>query len=236
MPAIEALLQTSIEAHEAGDLRLAAEGFAAVLAVAPELPDAWYNAGLVAFQSGQNDQAIAALERAAALQPEPEYLTDLAAIYQTIGDDSRADQLLSTAIAIDSDYGPAHFHRGVVLSSQNRFDEALLHLHRAIDLDYGVDSSLQQIGLVYDRAGDSASAIQAYESALAINPQLTHCLERISHYSILGTHELNFESITQVEHLGTVFAQCPSHRQRGAKLLVAAGLFFEQSEANETRD
>ena len=62
MPAIEALLQTSIEAHEAGDLRLAAEGFAAVLAVAPELPDAWYNAGLVAFQSGQNDQAIAALE------------------------------------------------------------------------------------------------------------------------------------------------------------------------------
>ncbi len=233
MPAIEALLQTSIEAFEAGDLQLAAEGFAAVVAVAPELPDAWYNAGLVAFQAGQNDQAIAAMEQAVSLQPEPEYLTDLAAIYQTVGDDTRADQLLSTAIAIDGDYGPAHFHRGVVLSSQNRFDEALQHLHRAIDLDYSLDTTLQQIGLVFDRVGDSMSAIRSYESALALNPQLPQCLERLSHHSILGTHELNFETITQVEHLGSVFAQCPSHRQRGAKLLVAAGLFFEQSETHD---
>jgi tetratricopeptide (TPR) repeat protein len=68
-PNSEQLLMRAMELHQAGDLLGAVEGYKAVLAVAPDRPDALSNLGAAYVRLGQYDDAIKQYEAALKIEP-----------------------------------------------------------------------------------------------------------------------------------------------------------------------
>lgn len=105
----------------------------ALLAQAPELPDALHLDALIAVRQGRHQHAREQLEKALQLAPDsPQSLTSLGHVCETQGDFAAAlavfDRLLDTR---PDDYA-ARLHRGRMLEKLHRGDEALFAYAHAI--------------------------------------------------------------------------------------------------------
>ncbi|MFN9881552.1 MAG: hypothetical protein ACK557_24030, partial [Planctomycetota bacterium] len=64
MSDVASLFSLSMDQHRLGNIALAAQGYAAVLAVEPERAEAWHLAGLAAHQAGRSAEGLQHLLRA----------------------------------------------------------------------------------------------------------------------------------------------------------------------------
>ncbi|MEZ6094141.1 MAG: tetratricopeptide repeat protein [Pirellulaceae bacterium] len=232
MNSIEQLFSASVEAHQSGDLATAAKGYAAVLNASPEHADAWHLAGLVAHQSGRDQQGIQCIERAIDLRNDAEYFTNLAAIFHGQGKFEQAESLASRAIDIDPTFIAAHFRRGVALAALGRTNESLEHFQVALDADFAVDSTLQEVGNVYLAVGEMESAIKAFEVSLYVNPNQPNIYFSLGQLALAGKYHFSSEQIQSIEQLLRDMRGIPSLSARVARLEFALGHHFEQNQAN----
>ncbi len=87
--------------------------YRAVLADAPNLPDSWYNLGWLLRRAGDPSAAIAAYERALALNisgPEEVFLNKGVIFADDLLDPARAQEAYRAALAINPRYGNARFN------------------------------------------------------------------------------------------------------------------------------
>lgn len=227
---VDDLMQNAYSAMEHGDLRVAADRFAQVINLDPTHAEAWYQAGLVLYQTGHTDQALASIEQAITLDANPEYLVNLARIYRGEQELEHAEALLEIALECDPAQSEAWFQLACVQGAQGRFSEALASFEEVKRLPFPADVTHTEIGKVYEASGKISDAISSYEIALSINPASTISIERLSLLSVSGHYHLTTEQITSVGHLSSTFANCPSHAERSAKLTLAEELALSASE------
>ena len=72
----------------------------------------------------------------------------------------RADVLLSKALALDSNYAPAHLFSAFVLQAQFRLDEAIAEDRRALDLDPSLADAYWHMGFVMRRMGEFQRSLE----------------------------------------------------------------------------
>ena len=114
-PEVQSLLATAARAFQERRMPDAVAGYRALLAVAPELPDSWFNLAVAQRATGDGAAALASLERAieAGLTgPEEAHLHRALILLEDRHDAAGARAALDAALAIAPDYVPAWLNLG----------------------------------------------------------------------------------------------------------------------------
>jgi Flp pilus assembly protein TadD len=126
---------------------------------------AHYNLALLLKRVDRVDDAIAAAERAVAIEPRPEARLALGTLYAQQGDLGRAETQLGAAVAAQPRDAAAWLQLGTVRQARGDLAGATEALRKAIALRPGGWGAYAALATVLARAGDEAGARQASADA-----------------------------------------------------------------------
>lgn len=123
---------------------------------------------------GKKDKAAAYYEQALALNPEHNLLyAPLGLAYLENGEIAKAEEQLRRSDKAGIDNIDSRFLSALILFKQNKNDEALAAIDRALELDGRFVEAHYYRGQILDRLGRSDQAVVAYKGALAADPTFT---------------------------------------------------------------
>ncbi|MEA3468753.1 MAG: sulfotransferase [Thermodesulfobacteriota bacterium] len=123
--------------------------------------------GIVLYNLGKFEDAIHAVKHALVLDPKNyEFLNTLALAFDKSGQPLMALRYLSQACAIDMGYIKTYKNMATILHQLERYDQSLICLNKALELDSTNFELLKQTAYNYYQLGDLTSASQYYEKAL----------------------------------------------------------------------
>jgi len=162
---LPALLGLGNALDKSGKLELAAQTFERAAAASPVDPIAWHRLGEAYTKLHRSGDAIRALEKSIALDPEiPESHYALA-----LADSKRAEASFRETIRLRPDDAPAHMNLAIVLFGDGRADESAYHFEHA--LRYKPDYALGHLnyGRMLKAIGKNAEATQHFTEAARSN-------------------------------------------------------------------
>jgi tetratricopeptide (TPR) repeat protein len=135
---------------------------------------AWAKLGAIYDATGQKDKAIVSYEKALAINAEYTLLhAPLGIAYIEAGEMAKAEQQSQKCDAAGIDNVESRFLRALVLFKQDRNQEALAAIDRALELEGRFIEAQYYRGQILERMGRSDQAIVAYKGALASDPTFT---------------------------------------------------------------
>jgi len=159
--------------HAAGRLAEASAIYRTVLSVEPAHPVALHLLGVAAFQLGDNEQALALIDRALAANPNfPEAHNNRGNVLKALGRRAQAAASYRAAIAANPRYESAHHHLGIVLFEDGKLEEAVASYEAALALRPGFAEARSNLGTALRELGRLAQAEESYRQAIALNPRL----------------------------------------------------------------
>ncbi len=117
--------------------------------------------------------ALRELKDAVKLQPkDPEIHYSIGIAYHGSGLTEKAIEALKYAIDLKSNYSEAHNYIGTIYLANDRYDDAIREFSLALENEVyeTPDLALYNMGLVYFKKGEYATAIDKYTRALQRNP------------------------------------------------------------------
>ena len=176
-------LQASFRQHQAGNLDAAIAGYRAFLQQQPQHAEANRLLGLALFGRGEVAPAREALENAVRLAPPNAALfNDLGNARRAGGDKAAAVEAFSAAIKAEPGFAFAHFNLadtllevGDIQRASAAYDDVIARGFAGIDGDFHVNR-----GLCRFRLGDAPGALDAFRTALALEPGHSRAATRLS--------------------------------------------------------
>jgi predicted TPR repeat methyltransferase len=177
---LHATMLAGLAKHQAGDAAAALADYRAVLAQAPEHPDA-LNLGAQALRAiGRIDEALEFAARAcAALPHNATFHANRAAILFDAKSFDAARDAAAAAIAADATHAPGWINRAVARAALGDDANAESDYRRALTLAPGAVEARNNLGNLLQRQGRIDEALSEYEAAIAANP---HHREAHSNY------------------------------------------------------
>lgn len=118
------------------ELDLSLKDFNRSLELCPDLAEGHYGQGVIHYEQGRYQEAIASFTNALPLQTEKaQTYYRRASAYEQLNDDAHTLEDLDAAILTDPGYADAYLERGVIYAGQERYTEALREIDKAISLD-----------------------------------------------------------------------------------------------------
>ena len=155
-----------------GDWENAIADFDRFIALAPDDPDGYYQRGNCRIYRGDWDDAIADCTKAMSRNSDL-----LVNCYSIIGfakgwnqDYHGAVAAYRSAIALNPDFVPVYYNRGVTEAYQGNHDSAIGDFNRVLELDNEHAGAYLQRGYVKATQGDYDGAIADYNQAMALDP------------------------------------------------------------------
>jgi tetratricopeptide (TPR) repeat protein len=174
-----------------GNAKKAEEHYKAVAALDPaQLPDAYYNYGVLLVKEGNFEEAEKAFRKTLAIAPTNDAAHDnLGYLLERQGKLAEAASEYRKAIEANPSSRQAHFKLGRILVNQQQYQEAIEQFRLTLTpLDEDTPSYLYALGAAYGRAGDNPKALaymkQAKELAIvhgqtALVSEIEKDLERV---------------------------------------------------------
>lgn len=228
MSKIELLFEEAVQKHQAGDLTAAAIGYAAVLKENSRHSDAWHFAGLIAHQMGNADDALQQIKYAIEIDPtNPEYFSNLASIFNSMGEQESALVSADKAIEISPEFAPAFFQRGIALGKQNKNSDALLSFYASSKAGFSEVKVLAETARIKQFQGDFLGAIEDIQKALAIDDDNPQAYFQLSQFVNLGEYQF---TETQLDSLRNLL-ELPNPNLTSSNLLnVAMAVHLEKEQ------
>ncbi len=176
--AVAALLRAAAGRHQAGDFAAAGAQYRAVLAQAPDHPEALYLSGALAMQTGAGAEAVTKLERSLAFRPN--YLPAIEALgaaFAALGDFEKSVGCFEHAAAEKADSPEAHYNLGHSLFRLGRYTKAVAAFRQAIALKPAYDDAgyLLAVALRLDQKFPAAAV--AYAKLIERQPRNARALD-----------------------------------------------------------
>ena len=169
--ALEKALAAAIQAHQAGELGEAEQGYREILAKAPNAPQVLRMLGLAIHQSRGDAEAIALLERAVELAPNfVEARRDLARIHRARGNLDPSIAAWRAAIELAPERKRLHDGLGNALRAAGRLEEAETAYQRALEIDPGFVDAVSHLAITRRRQNRIEEATQLARRALELQP------------------------------------------------------------------
>ena len=210
MAQLEALFQSALTQHQAGNFAAAANGYASILMKDPKHADAWHLAGLLAHQNGKSDDAVRQIQIAIQLNPNnAEYFSNLAAILGAFHQSEEALEAAEKAIEIDEAFSQGHFQRGMALSQLGRLQDAAESFDKALKLGANKTQCLTETANLKQYLGDIAGAIEDIQASLQIEPNNAHAYFQLSRFVNSGNYEFDQGQLATIRRmLGQLALNC----------------------------
>lgn len=161
----------ALELHRAGRLGEAEAAYLTLLNASPLHPDLLRLLGLLRFQKGRGDEAVALLERSVAVHPG--FLDARRALAVVLGKLGQWEEALaqhSEAARLAPDDASVLNDFGCALLEAGRLDDAAEMLQLAVDLDHEHGEALTNLAAVLNRLGRASDAADAAKQAAALRP------------------------------------------------------------------
>jgi tetratricopeptide (TPR) repeat protein len=174
-----------------GNAKKAEEHYKAVAALDPaQLPDAYYNYGVLLVKEGNFEEAEKAFRKTLEIAPTNDAAHDnLGYLLERQGKLAEAASEYRKALEANPSSRQAHFKLGRILVNQQQYQEAIEQFRLTLTpVDEDTPSYLYALGAAYGRAGDNAKALaymkQAKELAIvhgqtALVSEIEKDLERV---------------------------------------------------------
>lgn len=229
MSDVATLFSLSVDQHQAGNVALAAQGYAAVLAVEPNRAEAWHLAGLAAHQAGRSAEGLQHLFRAIELESgNPEFYSNLSAVWLALGQPSHAETAADTALQLVPNYPAGLFRKGVALAGQGQSAAALPYLQAALDADFSPSATLLELGMALQSLGDFPEAIHALEVALELDADQPLVYFHLSKLVSAGVYQFSTEQIERMEQLLARAGREAWLGPQANRLCFALGVYWEK--------
>jgi len=139
----------------------------------PRAAEAMHQRGVVAYQSGDHENALLFFQRATELDPaNPHYQNNLGVVYQDVGKPAQAIACYRLALDLRGDLASAHSNLGGLLVERHEYVEAEQHCREAIRLRPGLAEAYSNLGLVFSIRAKLCEARECYQQAIALQPSL----------------------------------------------------------------
>ncbi|HLZ04750.1 MAG TPA: tetratricopeptide repeat protein [Bradyrhizobium sp.] len=160
------------------------------LSIDPNRADALHLMGLLSFDEGECDLALAWMARAIRQDPKAEYLKHLGGVLQHVKRYEEALKAFDKAIAFQPDSAELWRSLGEVLLKLDREDEALLSYQRALQLAPGDFDAALKSGVLLHRQGRWGEALAHFNMCEALRPNHAPVLNlrAIAHRGV-GDHQ-----------------------------------------------
>jgi Tfp pilus assembly protein PilF len=132
----QVLLKRALEHHRAGRFEEAAQQYRQILCLNPDHADCLHLLGMVAYQTGDAETAVALIRRAIAIHgTASSYQSNLGNVLRTQGKLAEAEACYRGSLAIRANQAEVHLNLGNVLKAQGQVDAALDSYQAARRLD-----------------------------------------------------------------------------------------------------
>ncbi len=205
----------------------------------PKNPDNWIQRGIVyqnvlGYLTGADDWMINAFTEATRLQPKNPYaFYELGQGYELLsnytysqaGQDkdkqakaadymNKADEAFSQAVAVKSDYSPAHYQLALIYDAQGKADQAIAKMELT-KASYPNDTGVAfQLGLLYYKKQDWSKAQGEFERAITLDTNYSN-----ARYFLGLVYDRNNEKQKAIEQF-TKIAQLNPDNQEVQKILA----------------
>jgi len=175
---LDRLIEDARALHLSGDLNGAREAFLSVLQGDKYNATALHHLGLIAFQSGQDKDAITYLKSAAAADPSrADVLADMGVIHRQLGDLAKAETHLKRACFVAPENAAHLYNLGLVLGDQDKLEEAETTYRETVRLDPSHVAAFNNLGNILKRQNRQSDALEAYEQAIAVEDTFAPALK-----------------------------------------------------------
>lgn len=165
-------IESGLALQHAGRFAEAALVYRQILAVNPNHADALHLLGLVAFHEGDYAQATEWIMRALSQHESEIFYGNLGCALSARGMRAAAIESFRQAIALKSDYLPAHNNLGNLLRDQGQFAEAVECFKTVIAMKPDYAEAHNNLANALVDLGELEAAIDAYRHAIALRPDL----------------------------------------------------------------
>lgn len=156
----------------AGRYSLAAELYAHVLSVAPEHPDAWHLAGVLAYQQRDHAKALEFISHAIELAPDrAHFYINLSNVWCAVSQPQQAVEACREALKLEPHSSLAWSNLGNAYKALDRMDDAIKAYKIAIDHTPNFYDAYINLGSAYLKTGEPQLAEQTFRNALSIDAQ-----------------------------------------------------------------
>ncbi|HMI95545.1 MAG TPA: tetratricopeptide repeat protein, partial [Micropepsaceae bacterium] len=182
----DALLQSAVRAHQAGNLAEAARLYGEVLRANPRHFPAMYAIGFLHYQVGRFEEASRIIGDALRINPRsPEAFFTRGCALQRLNRASEALVCFDAALALNPGFVEAQSNRGMALMALNRDEQALESLEVALALDPSSAGAWNNRGCIFEKLGQHVEALLCFGKAIASEPRSVEAL--INHGSALAS-------------------------------------------------
>ncbi|MEX2450770.1 MAG: tetratricopeptide repeat protein [Rhodospirillales bacterium] len=165
-----ASLKKAVALHQAGRLEEAQPIYERLLARDPNHPDALNLRGLLAYEQGDHDQAIAFISKAVSLMPgNPNFHNNLGSVFASAAKFDRAVEHLGKATSINPTFSVAFENLGNALMQLDRADEAVAPYTRFVELEPDIEDGHVHLARALNKSGRPREAIDCLRHALEID-------------------------------------------------------------------
>ncbi len=180
------------------------------------------NLGIALAEAGRYREAIAACQQSIALSP-PQVNTarphnNIGRIYSQLGENDLGEEYCRRAIRLDPDFPVAHMNLGKIMLDQQRPEEAVFYLEKAVELAPHLLPAYLLLAEAYASISpdQSEKAIQICRQVLADNPEFLEARR------MLGTLWLAAgEPAKALPHLQAVLREQPNHKAANLQAGIA---------------
>ena len=226
---------------ELGQMANSQYAYESLIKWAPDYPGAHHNLGNAFFGQRQYHLALAHFRRESAAQPAPNSWHAMGATFEQMALSDSARIAYQKAISIDAEYAPAYASLAELFEREARYEDALAHAERALDLQPDRARYRYLVGLALFRLERFEEAESHLNHAAMARPwdysalyTLGQTLQRMGRSSeaqqVLTTANDVRAAEQQVERLGTNAREQPTnfqHQLNYANALRNAGRLDE---------
>lgn len=151
-------------------------------------------------------------------EPMAEYYVYLGRVHILRNDYKAAEDVMEKGLSKFADSDDLHFNMAVLLEREDRFDDMVFHLKRAIDLNPGHADAMNFLGYSYAEKGTNLKeALRLINSSLALKPDNGYITDSLGWtYYMMGQYEKALKVLKRAtrivdndpvifEHLGDVY-------------------------------
>lgn len=155
---------------ELGQMAESQDAYETLLAWTPDYPGAHHNLGNAFFAQKQYQAALAHFRREAAARPAPNSWHAMGATFEQMALSDSARTAYLQAVTVDANYAPGFASLAELYEKEGRFEDALKHAERAMDLQPGRAHNHYLVGLMLFRLQRFQEAVPHLNQAAASSP------------------------------------------------------------------